>query len=234
MLKSDRPPNFICIGAQKCATTWLYRMFCNNPNFSMPKKKELQYFYPFFKKKSIFEYRCEFGNKISGDMTPEYIIHPSENAGLMKKLFPNIKIFVLLRNPFERSLSGYKMGLRFNQIKESVSFIEAFRANYLSIATRGLYYNQIKGYLNHFEIGKNFEIFFYDDLKKDPVKFYSNICSYIGVDAIYNDSIYKVTDHFEKNVFISKNDELEIRKYYKNSILNLEKLIGKNLNWIYN
>jgi len=37
-------PEFICIGAQKAGTTWLYARLNSHPEFSMPPKKEIHYF----------------------------------------------------------------------------------------------------------------------------------------------------------------------------------------------
>ncbi len=36
-------PDFICIGAQKAGTTWLYRQLAGHPDFWMPPRKELHY-----------------------------------------------------------------------------------------------------------------------------------------------------------------------------------------------
>jgi hypothetical protein len=43
-LTSDVQPNFICIGAQKGGTTWLYQQLDSHPDFWMPPVKELHYF----------------------------------------------------------------------------------------------------------------------------------------------------------------------------------------------
>lgn len=37
-------PDFLCIGAQKAGTSWLYARLSDNPEFSMPPVKELHYF----------------------------------------------------------------------------------------------------------------------------------------------------------------------------------------------
>ena len=37
-------PNFICIGAQKAGTSWLYHQLVRHPEFAMPPAKELHYF----------------------------------------------------------------------------------------------------------------------------------------------------------------------------------------------
>jgi hypothetical protein len=41
---SIRYPDFICIGAQKCGTTWLYDNLSNQIGVGLPSVKELQYF----------------------------------------------------------------------------------------------------------------------------------------------------------------------------------------------
>jgi hypothetical protein len=40
----DRFPDFLCIGAQKAGTTWLYHQLRNHPAFWLPSIKELHYF----------------------------------------------------------------------------------------------------------------------------------------------------------------------------------------------
>ena len=47
--ENDRPvpgagPDFICIGAQKAGTTWLYWQLSAHPDFWMPPRKEIHYF----------------------------------------------------------------------------------------------------------------------------------------------------------------------------------------------
>src|SRR2546423_6749730 len=42
--KAPAGPDFICIGAQKAGTGWLYEQLRNHPDFWMPPMKELHYF----------------------------------------------------------------------------------------------------------------------------------------------------------------------------------------------
>jgi hypothetical protein len=39
----DACPDFLCVGAQKGGTSWLYRELERHPDFWMPPVKELQY-----------------------------------------------------------------------------------------------------------------------------------------------------------------------------------------------
>ena len=41
---SDACPDFLCVGAQKAGTSWLYRQLESHPDFWMPPVKELHYF----------------------------------------------------------------------------------------------------------------------------------------------------------------------------------------------
>ena len=43
-LAADPRPDFLCIGAQKAGTSWLYRQLTEHPDFWMPPVKELHYF----------------------------------------------------------------------------------------------------------------------------------------------------------------------------------------------
>src|SRR2546430_11566837 len=48
----DARPDFLCIGAQKGGTTWLYRQLYSHPDFWMPPIKELEYFTKFSRTKA--------------------------------------------------------------------------------------------------------------------------------------------------------------------------------------
>lgn len=225
-------PKFICLGVQKSATTWLYSQFCKHPQFKMPKTKELRFFDPFTSEYSFEDYLSFFDtNKICGDMTPEYFTSKT-NPKLFKELFPNTKLFVILRDPTERAFSHYRMMKDYNNVK--TNFIDAFNQNFRSISSKGFYEIQLKNYLEYFELDKNLKIFFYDDLLKDSIKFFSSICEYLEADVFYDETInirLKSKYHGD-GLSISKEDKLYLNKYYLNSVNDLSKLINKELNWL--
>jgi hypothetical protein len=41
---ADPHPDFLCVGAQKTGTSWLYQQLAEHPDFWMPPLKELHYF----------------------------------------------------------------------------------------------------------------------------------------------------------------------------------------------
>src|SRR5690606_11946368 len=67
-------PDFICIGAQKSGTTWLYENLKLHPDIFMPDKKELHYFNLNYHT-SLAYYNSYFekdSNRIKGEITPAY------------------------------------------------------------------------------------------------------------------------------------------------------------------
>ncbi len=41
---ADVQPDFLCVGAQKGGTSWLYQQLASHPDFWMPPIKEVRYF----------------------------------------------------------------------------------------------------------------------------------------------------------------------------------------------
>lgn len=54
----DPCPDFLCVGAQKAGTSWLYRQLERHPDFWMPPVKELHYFDQLNKTKQFHPPRC--------------------------------------------------------------------------------------------------------------------------------------------------------------------------------
>ena len=107
-------PNFIGIGGQKCASTWLSECLRSHPEIFMSSPKEIKYFtdqehngidwyLDFFKKSSSYSSRGEFASN--------YIYKP-ESAEKIKETLGNIKIIGVVREPVSRSLSHIKHLIR--------------------------------------------------------------------------------------------------------------------------
>ena len=54
----DEYPDFLCVGAQKAGTSWLYRQLERHPDFWMPPVKELHYFDQLNRTKQFHPPRC--------------------------------------------------------------------------------------------------------------------------------------------------------------------------------
>ncbi|MFB2936406.1 sulfotransferase domain-containing protein [Aerosakkonemataceae cyanobacterium BLCC-F154] len=166
-------PDFIIIGAQKCGTTSLYQYLIQHPQILPASQKEVHFFDLNFVR-GVDWYRQQFQpvsqGLITGEASPYYIFHPLV-AERVYKLFPQVKLIALLRNPVERAISHYyhevrlgceKLGLldaiaqEFARLKEETAKMLA-DANYYSYnhqhytyLSRGIYVEQLKNWRQFF------------------------------------------------------------------------------------
>jgi DNA polymerase elongation subunit (family B) len=134
--------------------------------------------------KKIFE---KEHHKICGEASVSYLY--SKNAA--KNIFnynPHAKIIIILRNPAERAWSHFNMEKRMGLLKNS--FIEEFDRNKENahpiwgidpiFLSGGLYYNQVKRYLDIFP-KEQIYICLYDDFKNNPKGTIDDLLKFIGV-----------------------------------------------------
>ena len=171
-------PNFIIVGAQKAGTTALFEILNQHSKITSSISKEINYFDndKLFRKKNLSNYHKYFplsfqvpeGN-ILFEATPEYLYHPNV-AQRIYQYNPRIKIIIVLRNPIERAISAWTMyhhhltigpnkhlhdSRPFDlAIKKEIDNIKNinFYSDVRGYVKRGIYYDQIKQYLNHFPI----------------------------------------------------------------------------------
>lgn len=259
-MKNNNLPDFLIIGAAKAGTTSLYRYLLNHPNINLSKKqKEGRFFSSMpnnFKgpgdegvnksiPKTIYQYLNLFdnNNKLKGDISPDYLYyHKTTISNVLFEKGKNIKIIILLRNPVERAFSQYMHFRREN--REELAFEEAIKNEnkrkienwewawrYIEV---GLYYQQVKAYLENFS---HVKIFLFEDLKDDTQKVVDETCSFLGVptikinsDKIYNKSGIPKKNwqtNFYNNIVRSDNT---IKKVLKNFLPeNAKKMIGGKL-----
>jgi len=105
-------PNFLIIGAPRAGTTSLYKFLDSFDDVCFPSKKELWFFYPpcniNLEKKNYEEqfHQCR-GFRMVGEATPLYFCNEFSMRDI-KKLYPDIKLIIMLRDPVTRFLSHYK------------------------------------------------------------------------------------------------------------------------------
>src|SRR6266566_3482252 len=143
---SDARPDFLCVGAQKGGTSWLYQQLASHPDFWMPPIKELHYFDKLSRTKAapprprderdlcflerikslrakphiaLENYARLFEPKgafLSGDISPTYSMLNDEIIERVVSYFPNLKVIFLARDPVDRAWSQLSMGVRLGMI----------------------------------------------------------------------------------------------------------------------
>ena len=133
------------------------------------------------------------GERAIGEISNSYAICPSAAQAIRKRM-PHARIFVILRNPVERAWSQYLMNLRqaktteMNFLKEVFSDHEAAKQGwgvnhqYLNL---GLYYEQVKRYLDLFPESQ-FCFLLYEDFIKNPQDVMKRVFNKLGVDPDFD------------------------------------------------
>jgi Sulfotransferase family len=199
----DTWPNFFIVGAPKAGTTSLYAYLAQHPQVFMPAVKEPQYFAqvrPSAEFEHLVEaiadqrsylrlYRRARGYNAIGDASPSYLWHP-EVPGRIKRVAPEARIIIALRDPIERAHSHYLADFR--EGTESLAFDAALR-NDLARSRKGLgvshmyvefgqYAAQVGRYLDVFG-PERVHLLLFDDLRTSASHAVAGICRFLGLDA---------------------------------------------------
>jgi len=102
-------PDFVVIGPQKCATTWMYRGLQEHPEISMPKTDAVNYFSMYYHQGDNW-YEQSFdpsqNTPIVGEVSRSYVRDDAVPHRLRKHL-PTAKLILSVRNPADRAYSHY-------------------------------------------------------------------------------------------------------------------------------
>lgn len=136
----------------------------------------------FFKKPTDEWYKSLFENMdgISGEITPSYSILSINDLKHIKKLFPSVRIILLLRNPIDRAWSHYRYSNKpkaYNNTARIKRFI-----NSKEQTERSDYINILNNYRSVFN-EEQLYISFYDRIVEDPENLLTEIVNFIGGNA---------------------------------------------------
>ena len=175
-------PNFIGIGVQRAATTWLYNCLSEHPQVFMPPEKEIHYFDIHFEK-GVDWYASHFsgntGEIAIGEITPNYF-HADGGIERMARFNPRAKLIIIFREPCERTYSAYKL---LHEQFAGKSFRQACsESKYLTRLS--CYADKLEELYSFYPV-ENIKIFLYDDVKNSPYKLIKDIYSFLNVDQEY-------------------------------------------------
>src|SRR5574337_516024 len=123
-------PNFLVGGPPKCASTSLSFYLKQHPEIFMSAVKQTRFFSVFYDKGIDYYLNSHFSEvnheKMAGEATPTYFLLPFV-VPRIKAFNPDMKFVFCLRNPVERTFSGWSM--RANNGTEHLSFRDALIEN---------------------------------------------------------------------------------------------------------
>jgi hypothetical protein len=246
-LSFAQAPHFLIIGAQKAGTTSLHKYISEHPRVRAAARKEMHFFDLNFEKGLSWYLECfpslEPGY-ITGDASPYYLVHPLVPQRV-QKLFPDIKLIILLRDPVERTISHYKHS-KYKQ-HESLSFEDAlsqesqrlageyeelmhnpdyksYSYRHYSYKERSRYVEQLQRWFSFFS-REQFLIIKSEDLFTHPREVTNQVFSFLGLEP-YRLPAYP---HYNKTSYflvVDKDLRVKLATYFKPYNQALKELVG--------
>lgn len=201
-------PNFLIIGAAKCGTSSFYYHLRNHPQIFMSSVKEPHHFSsqnvnigyngigdhrrPYIQN---FKDYCRLFEGVQdeiaiGESSTDTIDSWPTSIPAIQNRLGDPKIIVLLRNPVDRAYSAYLHLIREN--RENTSFEEGLLKEEERIANnwhglwhykhRGLYFSQVKPFINSFS---RLKVFLTEDFYQTPKDIICQACNFLEVNADY-------------------------------------------------
>lgn len=190
-------PTFLCIGAQKCGTTWLARAVQQHPEVVPGKKKELHFFnHEEAYARGLDFYESQFrrrraATRAVGEFTPNYwwtegtrtSFHLPGSADRVAEAYPDLRLLVCLRDPLDRAVSAYFHHMRAGRYGPSLPLRDAVR-RYPDIREFGLYATQLEAWQRRFPADRFLVLVYEEQIAPDAAKALTlrRVFEHIGVD----------------------------------------------------
>ena len=130
-----RLPNLLCLGVEKCGTTFLNAAFADSADVLTPRKKELFYFNNYYNKGvdwylSWYDFESKPGARYVADITPSYF-RLAKDLGRISELLPGARVIMVLRHPVYRAFSHYV-----HRIRHKAPRLEAYGHSFADVLDR--------------------------------------------------------------------------------------------------
>lgn len=190
---TDLRPTFLGIGAQKCASTWIYRILENHPQICVSTPKELDFFSCYFDR-GYGWYESRFAQTTAahiaaGEVSPSYFYNPLA-VKRAHEYNPDFKILVSLRDPVDRMYSNHLHEVRKGHIAgDDLSFERAFARNPMYF-DQSLYARHLKMWIEAFG-ASNVLVMLQEEIADDPKGQAARLCAFMGVSALDDSEFFE-------------------------------------------
>jgi hypothetical protein len=182
------PPTFLCLGGQRCGTTWLYEALKRCPHVHVSADKETDYFNRKIFTEDLASYERYFEVSegrtvvVRGEVSPNYCMLKRPAIELIRRLYPHLRLVLILRNPVERSISQAWLDLchmRGRPERGVAAWEYLLHAERQRTRRRSDYVRILSDWLGVFG-PEALHVGIYDDLVADPARFFRTILRHIG------------------------------------------------------
>ncbi len=183
-----RSPDFICLGGHKCGTSWLWTICREHPEVCVTLPKELDFFTRHFDR-GMEWYRSHWAvqHGVQGEVHPTYL-YAAEVADRIAKTCREVRLFVLLRNPYRRAISHLLMDVMKAQGKTSEVKGDALRAAARSrpvYVERSCFHHALAPFRHRFGSDR-IHVFHLEEIERAPFAFSQQFFGRLGVDTSFH------------------------------------------------
>ena len=179
----NHQPDFIIIGAMKCATSTLHEQLAMQPGIFMSELKEPNFFSNDEQYAKGFEwylnnFQAAKTSDICGESSTHYTKLPTypQTVERIDRYYPNIKLIYIMRHPIDRLVSQYIHEWTQNIISQNIN--KAIY-QYSELIDYSRYSMQLEPYLNAFPHEQILPVFF-ERLLSNKQSELERICRFIG------------------------------------------------------
>ena len=180
-------PNFIGIGAEKSATTWAWTMLNEHPSVRMSQPKELNFFNldeNYIRGEAWYRQHFATDAACSGEISPLYM-DDHRVAQRIRDMYPESRILVMLRNPFDRAMSHlfHDASVHYGKVATlTAPQLQALVEKDDKYIRRSRYHEALAPFFEafpHNQIG----VYFFDQVKSDGLNLAQRLYEFAGVDS---------------------------------------------------
>lgn len=174
--------NFIGIGAQKCASTWIHRVLSDHPDVIIYPGKEIDFFSVYYDRGYQWYERQlnDLGEaKAVGEVSTSYFAD-SDSPGRVFNYNPDMRIILSLRDPIERAYSNHLHEVRLQHITGENLTFEAGLENNPMYLLQSRYSIHLARWLNIFARSQIL-VLFQEEIRDDPVRQSRRLFQFLGI-----------------------------------------------------
>ena len=245
-------PNFLHVGAAKCASSWLWRVCLEHPQIHVPQTPDNVNFFTVHYQRGLAWYdRTYFadcaGQPAVGEFSNSYYCHEPALARIARDL-PDVKLTITIRQPVDRAFLSWahihlkKKPYGLNPAKGIAIPLEKALHHHGHAWFRlwldpGYYAFHLQCVYRYFP-QQRVRVMLYDDLRDDPAAFLAGFFEFLGVDAAFRPGILHQPVNpdapgADPVAGLDPNVRAEMVDVFRDDIEQLQDMLGRDLShWL--
>lgn len=204
--------NFIGIGAQKCASTWIHRVLSDHPEVIIYPGKEIDFFSVYYDRGyQWYEKKLDIAGTgiATGEVSTSYFAD-SDSPERVFRYNPDMRIILSLRDPIERAYSNHLHEIRLQHLTGQNLTFEAGLKNNPMYLLQSCYALHLARWMGIFPINQIL-VLFQEHIRDDPIGQSRKLYRFLGISETHHSrflqekinvshkSKYPYVDHFVRH-----------------------------------